>query len=138
MIYIPFTHKYNDVKGEYIKMVSDTDYPDWLNQMFQKGEPFIIVEHDVHPTPAQLKELTDCPEQWCAYGYDTQDNFSHPTASVYFGCIKFGAELIAKTKNVWQTMENKTWDLVDVHFHPIARQFFTPHQHYPAVVHSKE
>lgn len=136
-IYIPYAKRYNNVKGNYIKMRSITDYPDWLDKMWHKGEPFIIVEHDVYPTEEQLQELTKCPRQWCAYGYDDLDNFANPRTSVYFGCVKFNEELIAKTKDVWTEMETKIWDLVDVHFTPIARRYFSPHQHFPAVKHNK-
>lgn len=140
-VYVPFTklniHNRVALKNAYyIKMVKDTDYPDWLNKMFLAGNPFIVVEHDVVPHQNAIQNLIKCPHDWCAFGYSEDDDF-YSTGTPYFGCVKFGKKLIEKNRDVWQKMENKIWSLVDVHFHAYAKRQFTCHQHYPPVKHIK-
>lgn len=36
-------------------------------QFWNKGEPFIHLEHDIVPWPGAIQELIDCPEPWCVF-----------------------------------------------------------------------
>jgi hypothetical protein len=44
-------------------------YERTLRQWWQRGQPFVICEHDVVPTVAQVRALCACPEPWCAQAY---------------------------------------------------------------------
>lgn len=48
---------------------SDTGYRYGRNfaALWNKGEPFIHVEHDIVPWPGAIKELIECPEPWCTF-----------------------------------------------------------------------
>jgi len=49
-------------------------YPMILAALFESGEDFCIVEHDIESRPGFLVSLEDCPEPWCFNAY----NFSIP------------------------------------------------------------
>ncbi len=72
-------------------------YPLWFAQMWERGESFISVEHDVAPTPAQIEAITVCESPWCAYEYQDAEIGVHPP----LGCIKIGADLIEATPQMW-------------------------------------
>ncbi len=47
----------------------DTRYEAAVQAAWEDGEPFLICEHDIVPTPAMLTRLADCPEPYCAQAY---------------------------------------------------------------------
>jgi hypothetical protein len=99
-----------------------------LSARWSAGDSFVLVEHDVVPTEAQIAEIESCAEPWCLYGY--APGFWLPV----FGCVKFSAELIAGTAGVWENEWN--WDVLDQNFARFAvSQGFQPHWHYPHVHH---
>ncbi len=63
----------------------DAAYWGLLADLWAEGETFIIVEHDIVPTEADLQALAECPEGWCAAGYPFED------LGTYWGlgCTKF-------------------------------------------------
>ena len=60
-------------------------------------EPFILVEHDIVVRPETLRELRDCPEDWCAAPFEYLDK---PEAWG-MGCVKFSDRLIARNLNLF-------------------------------------
>ena len=48
--------------------VSSDDFAYWrmMKGVWEKGEPFIIVEHDVLVWPDTIALLDACPRQWCS------------------------------------------------------------------------
>jgi hypothetical protein len=61
-------------------------------------EPFIVVEHDIIVRPETLRELRDCPEDWCAAPYPYLDK---PEAWG-MGCVKFTDRLIVRNYQIFE------------------------------------
>jgi hypothetical protein len=116
----------------YVDVGTATDaYWRLLNDLWQQGDPFILVEHDILPWPGALEELWACPGLWCANSYDQRG------VGIYhsFGCTKFSAELIRRLPNVWRDMD-KRWHQLDQQFEWRAAQAsLRPHPHRPPVIH---
>lgn len=101
IVYLPFTavapgvrealratqHPYREV---YVGM-RDTAYWELLSGLWSKGQTFAIVEHDIVVQPDSLKELEECPWDWCSFGAPYFRGVYHG-----LGCIKFGTELIKR------------------------------------------
>ena len=45
------------------------DYESLFRRAWNQGEPFLICEHDIAPTPTMIHALTDCPHPFCAQTY---------------------------------------------------------------------
>ena len=73
--------------------VSDGDDAYWelLDEAWQVGEDFAIVEQDIVVAPDTLASFEGCPQPWCAatYPYLTSDSYRG------LGCVRFRAELIS-------------------------------------------
>lgn len=116
--------------ADFISVPGPDSYRFLLRDLWEQGDPFILVEHDVVPTDAQLAALEDCEQPWCHFGYCPGDWV--PT----FGCVRFSAELIAGTRGVW---ENEwPWCQLDAKFQVYARELgWKHHWHYPHVLHTR-
>ena len=77
----------------------------WTPTPDHLAEPFILVEHDIVVRPETLRELRDCPEDWCAAPFPYLDK---PEAWG-MGCVKFSDRLIVR--NPW--IFNKIKDMGD-------------------------
>lgn len=134
MIVVPFT-KLHDATRDAVPearfvLVDDRDgYRKLLRDLWENGEAFTLVEHDVVPTRDQLDALEACPDPWCFYGY-------HPGHWIpVFGCVRFSAALIAGTEGVWND-PSWPWSQLDARFAAYARSLgWKPHWHYPHVRH---
>ncbi len=67
-----------------VKLESVYSYDMLFRELWAKGDPFILVEHDIIPWPGALAQLWTCPEPWCGFPYS---NFG--TFRSYLGCTKF-------------------------------------------------
>ena len=70
---------------------SDTRYWRLICDLWEAGEEFIVVEHDIVVRPDTLSELEACPSEWCAFGAPY-----FVGTHVGMGCVKFSASLIAR------------------------------------------
>jgi hypothetical protein len=61
-------------------------------------EPFIVVEHDIVVRPETLRELRDCPEDWCSMPYPYLDK---PEAWG-MGCVRFSDRLIVRNHQIFR------------------------------------
>lgn len=52
----------------------------------------IICEHDVEPTPAQLREIAGCGHDWCGYNYD---DHLYPDTPMH-GLVRYSRRLMAR------------------------------------------
>lgn len=68
---------------------SDRDYFWTLSELWEGGEPFVIVEHDVIVRPNSINELEQCPWPWCAFAVRYGDG-----STPGLGCAKFTAEVM--------------------------------------------
>lgn len=69
---------------------SDTAYTLLLQELWEQGETFAIVEHDIVIRPDTLDAFEDCDQPWCSYTYPFRD-----THIAGLGCTRFRAELLA-------------------------------------------
>ena len=76
----------------YREMVEDEDYYITIATLWAQGQTFVTVEQDIVPAPGMIEEMLNCPEPWCAYGYEYPP-FGHYAG---MGLAKFSAELLAK------------------------------------------
>lgn len=73
--------------------VSDGDDSYWelLDEAWQVGEDFAIVEQDIIVEPDTLESFEGCPQPWCAAGYP----YLHGDSYHGLGCVRFRADLLA-------------------------------------------
>lgn len=69
----------------------DRAYYDLLAGLWDDGESFCVVEHDVAVHETALDELAACPHDWCSFPFQYGNTVTHGLA-----CVKFSAELIAR------------------------------------------
>ena len=74
----------------------------WTPTREHMVEPFIVVEHDIVVRPETLRELRDCPEDWCGAPYPYLDK---PEAWG-MGCVKFSDRLIVRNYDIFQQFAN--------------------------------
>lgn len=136
MILVPYTTLYTDTiealpDAFFVRVKGEHGYRLLLAEMWRRGQPFTLVEHDVAPRLGQIEQLEDCSEPWCHYGYCPGD--WTPT----FGCVRFSAELIAGTPGIFED-ESWPWGQLDAKFQVEARRLgWEPHWHYPHVLHTR-
>lgn len=51
-----------------VKMQHNYSYGEFINDLWDKGHPFVIVEHDCFPYPGAIQDILQCPEPICAFG----------------------------------------------------------------------
>lgn len=126
---------FHDVTG------SDTAYAELLVRLWQEGEAFAIVEHDVVVRPDVLQAFDACPEPYCAFPYEL-GLYVAPA----LGCTRFRAELLeripdaaeraARTPSVWGAPGH--WRQLDVALLGWVlrdEEGLQPHVHVPPVEH---
>lgn len=67
-----------------VKLEQEYSYDLLFRQLWNEGQPFILVEHDIIPWPGALGELWTCPEPWCGFPYIL---YGEPRS--FLGCTKF-------------------------------------------------
>jgi len=63
-----------------------------LRALWARGETFVICEHDVIPTRAQLDLITSCGHDWCSFAYD---DGLYPRGPM-FGLVRFDSRVMAE------------------------------------------
>ena len=144
-IFIPFTKSptatllaLRGYEAQCLAMLNSHSYFEYFKQRWAEKESFINVEHDIVPWPGAIDEIEKCQEMWCGYGYNKYENI---VLSPYLGCVKIGAELIARLPDVWneREKESREWGNLDVWLCNYAwNRGIKIHQHYPSVNHFKE
>lgn len=109
-------------------------YPELLARLWRNGQGVILLEHDVVPYQESIEEIASCPEPWCGYGYLPAGGVS--AFFLNFGCTKISAELIAATRDTFETRWPPHWNACDVRLSAYAvRAGYRPHRHLPNVQH---
>lgn len=111
-----------------VKLERDFSYDQLFRGLWEKGEPFILVEHDIVPWPGAVQQLWDCPEPWCGFPYSVFGELRS-----YLGCTKFdprrlGACPLPEELVSWQVMDKQIE-------RTLLSQKFAGHLHGPAVSH---
>lgn len=134
MIVVPHTKLHPATReavpdARFVLMRTPHSYRELLDELWEAGEAFTLVEHDVVPTRGQLAALDACDRPWCLYSYGP--GFWIPV----FGCVRFGPALIEALPDVWRD-DSWPWEQLDSKFAVEARAAgFRPHWHFPHVHH---
>jgi hypothetical protein len=75
----------------------------WTPTEEHMPEPFIVVEHDIVVRPETLRELRDCPEDWCAMPYP----YLNEKEAWGMGCVKFSDRLICRSPHLFSRIANE-------------------------------
>ncbi len=110
-----------------------------LRDLWAKGESFTLVEHDVVPHAAALRELAECDMAWCAFPYAVGDGM----LVTALGCTKFGAALIERHPNLLTGIAraHRDWQSLDaIIVGSLHQRREVEHVHWPPVghVHTEE
>lgn len=109
---------------EYVEMTAFDSYQRLLRSLWDRGESFVIVEHDVVPALGALDDLMACDAEWCGCPYP-------PADAVPLGCVKIADTLIAKLPGLWERMPLRHWQYCDSWFGAHAEAITAPHPHQP-------
>jgi hypothetical protein len=71
---------------------ADDAYWALLAGLWDEGEGFLVIEHDIVIRPTTIHELVECPEPWCCAPYPYMGGKG---TIIGLGCTKFSTELIA-------------------------------------------
>lgn len=77
----------SDIKVIDFKCINHNDYEEFLKSVGEQ-DTLIILEQDIVPTIDMLIELQNCPYDWCAYEYSS-DNSGSYSITHGFGLTKF-------------------------------------------------
>lgn len=105
-------------------------YWNLMHALWDSGDGFIIVEHDIVVRPGVVIALARCRRAWCAYPYLQLPG--EPVTGL--GCTKFSA-LVTETVDPFTGVEPQIWQNVDYAVCSRVRAFFTEHRHGPPVGH---
>ena len=111
-------------------------YGDLLASMWERGEAFINLEHDVAPWPGALTQMWECDKPWCALPLIVHQCVNDTN----LGCAKFSADFIAATPELWRTYPRNDifdWRSLDSWLY----QKLSPrvhHRHEPPALHMNE
>lgn len=81
---------------EFRHMVHGESYFDLLSELWQAGQRFIVVEHDIVVWPGALSELEACTEGWCTLPYYCSVGWIEDG----LGCTKFSARFIGENPDL--------------------------------------
>lgn len=138
-------------QAEMVELGTDLDcYWELLAQLWEVGEAFCVVEHDIEVGPETLQEFAVCPEWWCVAPYNGARSLVPPHERTLLrrslGCARFDAELLATHPGIMQQVGQ-----IDDAYPPIVRRDyrrldarlssvlegleFEAHQHAPVLHH---
>lgn len=107
----------------------DYTYAHLIEERWQAGETFIIVEDDILVWPGGIDALLECPEPWCSLKHMIGGGWASN-----LGCTKFDASLLVG--DPWAGESRPVKNECDG---PLARMLqargFVQHFHGPAVLH---
>jgi hypothetical protein len=111
-------------------MEDDFAYGRLLTELWNQGETFIVVEHDIVPWLGALEHLAACPQPYCAFPYRIGGGIG-----AGLGCTKIAGSLLRKlgahdfSAVRWDLLDGKVSDAI------AAAGRTTMHLHFPPVTH---
>lgn len=99
-------------------------YWNLMHALWDSGDGFIVVEHDIVVRPGVITNLARCRRAWCAYPYVQVPG--EPVTGL--GCTKFSA-LVTSTVDPFAGVEPQIWQNVDYAICSRVRAFFEEHRH---------
>jgi hypothetical protein len=108
-------------------------YAGHISSMWQEGEEFINIEHDMAPWPGAIESLHECPEPLCHFRYPYWPP-GYLTTGI--GCFKFGQVVIDELPDAWEDWEMVYWWNLDGAILTYLRNAgFKRHEHLPSIAH---
>jgi hypothetical protein len=110
----------------------DYAYAAGLERWWFDGETIVIVEHDIAPTPDQVRELVKCPELFCSMDYAGPGwpSWAASTIAACVGLAKLDGKLRKMTDRRpvvprvhWHDVGGTLWDVfgpAHIHTGPVA------------------
>lgn len=121
-------HALPNVKVVDFPCQEDYDYADGLERWWDGEDVVVIVEHDIAPTPAQVRELIECPELFCSMDYAGPNwpSWAVSTIAACIGLAKLDGKLYKMTDRRpcvprvhWHDVGGALWDVFGpAHIHP--------------------
>lgn len=84
---------------------ADYAYDRLFRSLWAKGEPFIIVEHDILPWPGALAQLWECECAWGAFNYYIFGELRSQLGCVKFDPSRLGACPLGDELVPWQRLD---------------------------------
>lgn len=105
----------DNYQAHVVPMLGLTSYHDLMLSLWEAGEDFALVEHDIEVRPSTLRSFEECPNLWCAFSYEV---YAGDVATAYggpfaLGCSRFRAQLL--TEHPECVIEAGKMDLHPVH-----------------------
>ena len=101
-----------------------------LNNAWDMGHGFINVEQDIVPTLEQLRELAECPADWCSFPTTIMGTLANE-----LGCVKFSEALTLRYHGGLQGVGRTWWGLDSGIYHRLAGWGVRRHVHPGSVKH---
>lgn len=144
--YVPYTVVHSQVVEAapantiWVDVSADPDaYWAALAAMWERGESFAVLEHDVICRPDVEGQFEVCPDPWCIFGYS---NICHPECMEGWrnalGCTRFTAEIIHAAPDAVSAIppERRDWhNVCDGLGDNLRAAGFSHHWHFPWVDH---
>lgn len=119
------------VAPEYFRCADELDYWGYLLDWWTAGG-FVVVEHDVLPSPGALEKMWECPEVWCVTPYLVAGTWLDRG----LGCTKFSDALVEKESTLMMEIENRSWLTLDGQIaDKLIERGYRPHLHQPPALH---
>lgn len=123
--------------AEFVELPADDPYAYWrlIVRLYEHGDDFCIVEHDIVISREQLDSLDECIEPWCAYGYKRGG-----AEMVALGVMRLKSWVMAQYPNLLrlETPERVFFDQCDGTLYGKLRAInLTVHRHSPDVGHEQ-
>lgn len=61
-----------------------------LTEWWERGQDFLVVEHDVEPVAGTFSSMDECPSTWCSSPYEIDTGVK----VLALGCTRFRSELM--------------------------------------------
>lgn len=110
--------------------IDEFSYGRGLADLWDRGDQFVLLEHDIAPWPGLVKQLWDCPEPWCTACVP----FPNGTETSGLNINKFVPR--GRAPEVWR---ETPWRMLDGEvLHRVrTRLGVNPHIHTPGVAHCR-
>jgi hypothetical protein len=120
--------------------VSTTQFDYWelTRQLWESGQDWAYVEHDVLIPPGCIAGLEACPEVWCMHSYTVQDDkpITDWGGNGAFGMVRFRGELTRKFSTLVADLFHHSWSRLDGQvISALFARGYKAHQHYPDAEH---
>ena len=120
--------------------VSTTQFDYWelTRQLWESGQDWAYVEHDVLIPDGCIAGLEACPELWCMHSYTVQDNkpITDWGGNGAFGMVRFRGELTRKYPSLVADLFHRSWSRLDGQtITALFARGHRAHQHYPDAEH---